>query len=78
MLRMAEALDLPVIVEGVEKKSQRDFLCSIGCRYAQGYYFSEPLPIEQYEALMTGKSRAAKRITAKAACSLAPADKAKA
>lgn len=78
MLRMAEALDLPVIVEGVEKKSQRDFLCSIGCRYAQGYYFSEPLPIEQYEALMAGKSRAAKRITAKAACSLAPADKAKA
>lgn len=55
MLRMAEALNLPVIVEGVEKRAQCEFLRSIGCRYAQGYYFSAPLPVVDYEMLMEQK-----------------------
>jgi diguanylate cyclase (GGDEF)-like protein len=48
MLRMSEALQLPMIVEGVETRAQLDFLKAHGGRYAQGYYFSQPLPAEQY------------------------------
>jgi EAL domain-containing protein (putative c-di-GMP-specific phosphodiesterase class I) len=35
------------LCEGVETKEQFDFLRSIGCQRAQGYYFSKPLPLEQ-------------------------------
>ena len=49
VVHMAEWLDLPVIVEGVETKEQRNFLDSIGCEYAQGYYYAKPMPWEEYE-----------------------------
>lgn len=47
--RMADWLGMPVIVEGVETKEQRDFLVSIGCAYVQGYYYAKPMPVEDYE-----------------------------
>ena len=40
---MARKLDLFVIAEGVETKKQIDFLKSIGCLRAQGYYYSRPV-----------------------------------
>ncbi len=46
---MARQLGLEVIVEGVETKDQVDFLLSIGCRFAQGFYFYRPMPISDYE-----------------------------
>lgn len=50
VVRMARWLKLPVIAEGVETKQQADYLCSIGCLYMQGYYFSKPVPANSYEA----------------------------
>lgn len=47
--RMAGWLGMPVVVEGVETKEQRDFLESIGCTYVQGYYYARPMPVEAYE-----------------------------
>lgn len=51
VVRMAKWLNIPVITEGVETKEQAEFLRSIGCDYAQGYYFARPMPKESYEAL---------------------------
>ncbi|MCR5756321.1 MAG: bifunctional diguanylate cyclase/phosphodiesterase [Selenomonas sp.] len=52
IVRMAKRLDLPVIAEGVETQKQVDFLRTIGCEYAQGYFFSEPVPCEDYRELI--------------------------
>ena len=52
VVRMAKWLDMPVVAEGVETKAQLDFLHSIGCGMGQGYYFSRPLPSEDFEKLL--------------------------
>ncbi len=46
---MAKRLGLEVIVEGVETIEQAEFLLSIGCRNAQGFYFYRPMPVSEYE-----------------------------
>ena len=50
IVALAQSLGLEVIAEGVETEQQRDFLTSIGCHAYQGYFFSRPLPIEDFEA----------------------------
>ncbi|WP_304509798.1 EAL domain-containing protein [Anaerotignum sp.] len=52
VVRMATALRLPVLAEGVETKEQADFLKSIGCLLMQGYFFSRPMMIADFEALL--------------------------
>jgi len=49
---MARSLNLHVIAEGVETEEQRQILLDIGCTNFQGYLFSKPLPIAQFEALL--------------------------
>lgn len=51
VVNMAQQLKMPVIAEGVEKKSQVDFLKGIGCEYVQGFYFAKPMPSDEYEQL---------------------------
>ena len=50
--RMAKWLNVPMLAEGVETKEQFDFLESIGCAYIQGYYFSRPVPEEEFTRLI--------------------------
>ncbi len=50
IIMLAEQLDLPVIAEGVETKEQAQFLSDIGCDYHQGYLYSKPMSIEEFEA----------------------------
>ena len=52
IVRMAKWLKLPVIAEGVETQQQAEFLRFIGCDYAQGYYYSHPVSVEEYEHLL--------------------------
>lgn len=52
VLRMAHAMDMWVIAEGVENKIHVDVLTALGCAYGQGYYFYRPMPIEQMEKLL--------------------------
>ncbi|MGO5051102.1 EAL domain-containing protein [Lachnospiraceae bacterium LCP25S3_G4] len=55
IIRMSNWLDLPVIAEGVESVRQVEFLRSIGCEYAQGYFYSRALAIQDFENLLDGK-----------------------
>jgi diguanylate cyclase (GGDEF)-like protein len=45
-IRLANELGIEVIAEGVETEAQMEFLMAAGCRQAQGYYFSRPVPAE--------------------------------
>lgn len=49
VIKMAKWLGMTVVVEGVETRLQRDFLDSTGCDCIQGYYYSKPIPSEEYE-----------------------------
>ncbi|SEM89706.1 PAS domain S-box-containing protein/diguanylate cyclase (GGDEF) domain-containing protein [Nitrosospira multiformis] len=49
ILLLAKSLGLAVMAEGVETGSQKDFLTTNGCNAYQGYLFSKPLPLEQFE-----------------------------
>ena len=42
LIKLCQALDLEVIGEGVETEAQANVLSSMGCRFAQGYYFGYP------------------------------------
>ena len=53
ILKMAESLKMQTIAEGVETKEQVEFLKSIGCKYVQGFYYSKPLPVEDFEKLIS-------------------------
>ena len=49
VISMAKTLNMPVITEGVETKNQVDFLSVMGCEMFQGYYFSKPVPVNEFE-----------------------------
>jgi diguanylate cyclase (GGDEF)-like protein/PAS domain S-box-containing protein len=52
IITMAHSLGIQVIAEGVETGEQRDYLLNNGCMYYQGYLFSKPVPIEEFETLL--------------------------
>lgn len=49
---MARWLNLITIAEGVETQEQVDFLLTIGCSLAQGYYFYKPMSVEHFTLLL--------------------------
>ncbi len=51
LVAMAKELDLTVITEGVETLEQVNFLTEIGCDIAQGYYFSKPVSLRDFDTL---------------------------
>ncbi|MES2878388.1 MAG: GGDEF domain-containing phosphodiesterase, partial [Pseudomonadota bacterium] len=52
IIAMTTALGLNVIAEGVETEAQREFLDAHGCHAFQGYLFSKPVPVSDFEALL--------------------------
>ena len=54
MLGMAQSLELPVVIEGVETGAQAQLLRQMGARYAQGFLYYRPMPAVDFEALLDG------------------------
>ena len=52
ILDIAKFLRIPAIAEGVEEEKQCQALRKMGCELIQGYYFSKPVPPEEFEALI--------------------------
>jgi EAL domain-containing protein (putative c-di-GMP-specific phosphodiesterase class I) len=52
IVSLSRAMNLPVMAEGVETEEQREYLAGIGCHTYQGYLFSRPVPLEQFERLL--------------------------
>jgi diguanylate cyclase (GGDEF)-like protein len=55
IVALADSLGLGVIAEGVETQGQRDFLVQCGCHAYQGYLFSRPVVLKDFEELVLGK-----------------------
>lgn len=49
IIDLAHNLELECIAEGAEDESQVNTLLEFGCEMVQGYYFSKPLPVEEFE-----------------------------
>ena len=64
IIAMSLALRLNVIAEGVETEDQRQVLEKYGCHAFQGYLFSRPVPIEEFELLLDQQSAAVAPSTA--------------
>ena len=52
ILHLAKKLNMTTVAEGVDEQHQVDFLAAEGCNMIQGYYYSKPMPKEEYEAKM--------------------------
>ncbi|MGA8862296.1 MAG: PAS domain S-box protein [Gallionella sp.] len=64
IIAMTEALGLHVIAEGVETREQLEFLDLRGCHAFQGYLFSRPVPLGQFEAVLREKSNSSRHSNA--------------
>ncbi|MDO8705199.1 MAG: EAL domain-containing protein [Sulfuricaulis sp.] len=57
IITMAHSLDLKVVAEGVETQEQLNFMRAHSCDAMQGYFFSKPLPVDQFEKLLQSGAR---------------------
>ena len=51
IVRLARALNLQIVAEGIEQQFQWEFLSTMGVEYSQGFLFSRPLPFEEFVAI---------------------------
>jgi len=51
IISLSRTMGLSVIAEGVETKEQQELLTDLGCPSYQGFLFSRPLPIEEFQFL---------------------------
>jgi diguanylate cyclase (GGDEF)-like protein/PAS domain S-box-containing protein len=52
IISLGRAMDMSVVAEGVETEEQRGFLAGLGCHSYQGYLFSRPLPLQEFQAFI--------------------------
>ena len=50
VINLAESLGMEIIAEGVETEQQLHILAKMGCNHFQGYLFSRPIPVDEFEA----------------------------
>src|SRR2546428_9980705 len=66
IMPLAKSLGLDVVAEGVETEAQLVFLKEVSCKYAQGFYFSRPIPAEEAQKLLLNpaiRQRALPKVT---------------
>jgi EAL domain-containing protein (putative c-di-GMP-specific phosphodiesterase class I) len=64
VIGLGNAIHMPVIAEGVETESEREFLMQEGCREIQGYLVGRPQPIASYGDLTNGIRQLSKAMVA--------------
>jgi len=52
MIELGHTLEMKVVVEGIENQRMSDLIVSYGCDYLQGYYFSKPVPVFEFQKLL--------------------------
>lgn len=52
-MELAKMMNLETVAEGIETENQVNRVRSLGCDYIQGYYYSKPVPVEEFERYMT-------------------------
>ena len=55
MTTLANALSVPVCVEGIENEAAFDTVVRLGCAIGQGWYFGKPMPAEQARELLAAR-----------------------
>ena len=55
VLNLSKELGFTTIAEGVETKEQRKYLLEKGCDIIQWYYYSKPLPVDEFEKYFSRK-----------------------
>ena len=63
IIDIADYLHVPVVAEGVETEEQYMVLKAMGCDYVQGYYFSKPVPHEEFDHFLIERGEAEVEIT---------------
>ena len=58
IIGISDYLSVPVIAEGVETEKQLHVLKGLGCDFVQGYFFSKPVPAEEFEPFILQKKEA--------------------
>ncbi|NCO00847.1 MAG: EAL domain-containing protein [Epsilonproteobacteria bacterium] len=56
IIALGTSLNLKIIAEGVEEKSQKEFLIRNGCYFIQGYLYSKPIPADEITLLLKNSS----------------------
>ncbi len=57
IVRMGQSMGMKIIAEGVETCEELSYLVKLGCEMAQGYNFSKPLSVLDYEAVLKGRKK---------------------
>lgn len=52
LIDLLKALNVKILVEGVETEAQKKFLLDCGCQYAQGFLFYKPMPVADFDQLL--------------------------
>ena len=63
IIDIADYLHVPVVAEGVETQEQYLVLKAMGCEYVQGYYFSKPVPPEDFDRFLIERAETAYAVT---------------
>ena len=53
-IHMLKEIGMEIVVEGVESKETLDQFTDLGCDFVQGYYFSKPLPEQEFVEFIRG------------------------
>lgn len=57
IIDLARKLGCDVIAEGVETEAQKEILREMGVTHFQGYYYSKPMPFQEFKAILTSSLR---------------------
>jgi len=58
IIGMAHNLRMTLVAEGIETDAQRQMLAAQGCEVGQGYYYSRPVPVAAFDALLQNQAAA--------------------